>query len=447
MNPSMDTKYQGLRSAALARLAWTEALDRPSLQAYQLASLGEQVRYCFERSPFYRAWRDLGLPDRFVGFADLARFPFTTKDDLRRHYPFGFLAVPPHELIRYGESTGTTGDPTSSFITYEDWIQGNVWVERALQERFSPDDLVFVAIPYELTFASYDIDRALEQLGVTVVAVGTLNQICPFERLIAMMRTLHPTALVCTPTRALRLFDMLVERGHDPLEVGLRRLLYVGETCSRAKLKKIADLWRIELVTAYGSTETNSLALPCGKGEAHLAEDRYLFEVIDPDSGEVLGAEETGELVLSSLRTRAMPLLRYRTGDLVAIEEGTCACGSSRRTLRHQGRVGERIETGGVSLPKIHLEEVLLSSPGTGLYYVAGEREGVLKVHVEIAEIAGADPAEVCREAGRRLREAFGIPASVQPVSRAVVTGAMDRMLKPGSLDLDDLEAVLEGPA
>ena len=434
------TTHEGLREAAIAEMKLVESLDRGSLKAWQLARLNEQLAHAYANCAFYRKQkRELGLPDRLRDVAELAALPFTTKEDLRDEYPFGFLAVPPHELSRYGESTGTSGRPTSSFITFEDWIQGNIWVETAFQHYFTSGDTAFIAIPYELTFASYDIDRALEQLGVTIVATGTLNQICPFDRLLQMMAELHPTCLVCTPTRALRLFHMLEDRGYDPREVGLRKLLYVGETCSPSKLRKIAEAWDIELITAYGSTETNSLALQCRAGQSHLSEGRYYFEILDPDSLQPAPPGEPGEIVLTGLRSKAMPLVRYRTGDLGIADEAPCSCGSPRRTLQHLGRVSESVELEGLTIRKLALEEAILSAPGTGVYYAAGERDGRLEICVEALPGAGNS---VCREVQDTLFSSFGVRATVRPVPRRVLSAAMDRMLKPGSLSLDDIDQV-----
>jgi phenylacetate-CoA ligase len=429
----VNTRYQALRASALEHVDKVESLNREALACWQLELLNRQLPYCYQHSPFYRAMRAvMGLPSSLRSLDTLAQFPFIGKDELRANYPFGFLAVPPDELIRYGESTGTTGAPTASFITYEDWIRGNVWVERAFHHFFGADDVVFVAIPYELAFASYDIDRALEQVGVTVVAVGALNQVCPFDRMAQMLWTVRPTGLVCTPTRALRLFDLLREQGRDPLEVGLRTLLYVGETCSPAKLAKIAELWQVQLVSAYGSTETNSLALPCPLNKAHLTEDRYYFEVVDPRTGTRLPLGTPGELVLTCLQSRAMPLIRYRTGDFVAIEGEACACGSPRQLLRHLGRVSER-----VVVDKLSLEQVILSTPHTGLYYAAGVVDGALVIRVEL--VNSPSPEESCREVERRVKDAFDIGCSVFPVDKRIVMRAMDRMLKPGGIQLGDL--------
>jgi|HubBroStandDraft_3_1064219.scaffolds.fasta_scaffold00917_1 phenylacetate-CoA ligase len=435
---------EGARRAALDRLDRFVAMDREEILAWQRGQLGRALVHAASNSPFYR--RRLG------GAGDLERtdgerlagLPFTTKEDLRAAYPFDLLAVPREELCRYGESTGTTGPPTSSFFTLEDWMAGNVWVERALRPHFGPGDLVFVSIPYELTFASYDLDRALERLGATVVPVGALNDVCPFERTARMLQTLHPAGLVCTPTRALRYFDLIRGQGGDPAEVGLRTLLYVGETCAPARLEKIARLWGIRLLSAYGATETNSLALPCPLGRLHLAEDRYWFELIDPASGEAMADGARGELVLTGLVGRAMPLVRYRTGDLVRIAAEPCPCGERRRVVEHHGRVEDCYRVGERTVFRLDLEEVVLATPGSGLYWVAAARDGALRVWLEAA---GDDPAASCRAAARRIEETFGVPAVVRPVERDAIAPVLDQILKPGMLRAEQVASLFERDA
>ncbi|MFI6443635.1 phenylacetate--CoA ligase family protein [Kitasatospora sp. NPDC050543] len=433
-------RYAEIRAAALADLAAFERLSRAEVPGFQFELLGRQLAHAFANSPYYREnWAKEYGDLRPASAEELRELPFTTKRDLRAAYPFGLLAVGREELIRYGESTGTTGSPTSSMITYEDWIRGNVAVEQSVGHLFGPGDLVFIAIPYELAFASYDLDRALEQGGAAVVPVGTLSLVCPFERMVEMMWTVRPTGLVCTPSRALRLYDMLKETGRDPAEIGLKTFLYVGETCSQAKLEKIANLWGVRLSNAYGSTETNSLALVCAHGGLHLTEDRHLFEVIDPATTEPVPDGTAGELVITALSGRATPLLRYRSGDFVTIGTESCSCGSPRRTVRHHGRVSEQLTVGGRRINKLALEQTVLATPGAGLYWAAGVSGPGLEIRVEAD---GADPAVLCAAVTARVEAEFGVPASVAPIDRAQVRRAMDRMLKPGSLTIEDLEAV-----
>ncbi|MFF8905387.1 phenylacetate--CoA ligase family protein [Streptomyces olivaceoviridis] len=431
-------RYDEIRRAACADQEAFDKLTPDRAAELQLGRLRESVAHALTASPHYRRNWAAHSGTRFDTLDDIRKLPFTTKGDLRDAYPFGLVAADRREIIRYGESTGTTGRPTSAVITYEDWIRGNVAVERSVSHVFGPGDLVFIAIPYELAFASYDLDRALEQAGAGVVAVGTLSRVCPFERMVEMMWTVKPTGLVCTPSRALRLYDLLKDSGRDPLEVGLRTFMYVGETCSPAKLSKIADLWGVRLSNAYGSTETNSLGLTCAEGSLHLTEDRHLFEVIDPETTEPVADGHPGELVLTSLVSRAMPLLRYRTGDFGTVRSAPCACGSPRRTLDHHGRVSEQLVADGRRINKLALEDIVLSTPGSGLYWAAGVTGAGLEIRVEAD---GGDPARLCSDVAERVAAAIGITPVVEPIDRTLVRRAMDRMLKPGSLTLEDLAA------
>ncbi|MEV5988556.1 AMP-binding protein [Streptomyces sp. NPDC052051] len=433
-------RYCAVREQALAELHAFEALGSARVRAWQLDRLSEQVAYARRESPFYRRqFAEAALPDGSDGEKLLAALPFTTKKDLREGYPLDLIAAPLTSLARYGESTGSTGSPTSSAITYRDWVRGNVSTEQSVGHHYGPGDTVFVAIPYELSFAAYDVDRALETVGATVVGVGILSAVCPIERTARMIAALRPAGIVCSPTRALRLFDLLTEMGHDPAALGVRTVLYVGETCSPAKLAKIARMWQAELVPAYGTTETNSLALSCGHGRAHLTEDRHLFEVLDPLTAAPLADGTTGELVVTTLVAEAMPLLRYRTGDLVSIAPEPCPCGSVRRTVRHHGRASDRLLVDGRPIDRLDLEEAVLSVPGTGLYYAAGMRDERLHVRVECA---GRAARQVCTDIADGVEARFGAAATVTEVDRATVGRAMDRMLKPGNLTLEDLEAV-----
>lgn len=434
-----DANYQTDRTNAVQRLLDVEMMDRGQLDALQLELLKDSYDRAVRNSPHYASLHRTGtLPDRIERMSGLASLPFTTKDQLRAAYPFGLLAVPRENLIRYGESTGTTGEPTSSYITHEDWIQGNVWVEHAFRNFFRSGEMVFVAIPYELAFASYDIDRALEAVGATVVSVGILNQVCPFDRMVDMIHELRPSCVVCTPTRALRIYDKFIEKGYDVRQSGLNKLFVVGETCSAAKLHRICQLWNIDtIVNAYGSTETNSLALPCRFGRLHLTEDRHLFEVVDPETNAPVASGDRGELIITSLVAKAMPLLRYRSGDLVELDEIQCSCGSTRRVVHHHGRVADRFVIGTTVIQRLDLEQVVLSNPNVGIYYVADVQDDRLHIFVTPED----DERNTCLAISEQVRKIWAVPVEVKPIDRVVLSRAMDRMLKPGSLSMSDIVA------
>ena len=424
---------------AYRRWAEFEKLRAMQVPQYQLQELNAQLLYTLSRSPFYRE-RSALYPKRLADLAELANLPFTMKEDLRRGYPRELIAADESLIIRYGESTGTTGSPISSAITYRDWIRCNVAVQASVGHIFGVNDKVFVSIPYELAFASYDLDRALEAVGTTVVSTGALSSVCPIERVARMMVDVRPTGLICTPTRALRVFDTVKQAGHDPQGIGLRALLYVGETCSEAKLAKIRDLWGARLTTAYGATETNSLGLPCALGQLHLTEDRYIFEVIDVDSEQAVPDGAPGELVVTSIGVEALPLIRYRTGDEVIVSSIPCGCGSPRRTVRHYGRISERYSISGRHLNKLAVEQQILSTPGTGMYYAAGVEQNELVVRVQVE--GGFPVEETLRNVEEGIAQTFSVPSQVGSASKELIMAAMDRMLKPGSLGLEHLKAM-----
>jgi len=414
--------------------------SREELEKRILETLNIQLEYAGKNSPFYIERSKQGkMPRKIKALAELSEIQFTTKKDLRNAYPFGFIAVPRSRIIRYGESTGTTGSPTSSFMTRDEWERDNLWTTLSYMNFFSEEDMVFIAIPYELAFASVAFEKAFWNIGATVVAVGTLNMVCPWERTLKMMRVLHPSVLICTPTRALRLHDKLTEAGHDPGEVKLKTLFYAGETCSSAKLNKIAKLWNINILTAYGTTETNALSLPCQYGNQHLVEDRYYFEVIDPESGRPIEGKSRGELVITSLVAEAMPLIRYRTGDIVCIEEEPCPCGVPFRRLQHYGRYNEKITIGNNNILKIDLEEAILSVEGTGCYYAAAAEDDVLQI---LVELVGADKRRISEAVYDKVLKRFGVKPSVHEANREAFCKAMDNMLKPGSLSLKQIKEI-----
>ena len=348
----------------------------PLSSADKLARLNASIALAATASPFYRTWPVLPA---LSSLDELATLGFTCKEHLRAQYPYGLLAVAPERLARYAESTGTTGGVNAGFVTSRDWKTNNFCVALAWAELLSSQDTLAVAVPYELSYVGADIDRVAELLGASVIAVGTNNKLCSWTRLLYLLRSYQVTALVCAPIRALRLATMAHEHGIDLVrDLAVRRIVCVGEALSNARKAHIEGLWGANVYNHYGMTEAMAVALPCALGYLHLAEQRVIFEIIDPQSGTVLPLGATGELVLTTLAQEAMPLIRYRSGDLVRSFAASCACGNAHTRIEHLGRIQDVIGSPTQRFHISELDEILLAEEGIEpIYSVQGDAEHV----------------------------------------------------------------------
>lgn len=341
----------------------------------------------------------------------------------------------PAEILRYGESTGTSGRRTAGYATRDDWLGNHLDVCTAWSGCVTAADTIAVAVPYELTFAGADIDRVAELLGAAVISVGVGNRICPWTRLVGLIQSYGVTALVCAPTRAVRLAEVAAEAGVAPEATTVRSVFCVGEPCSDAKRARIARMWDATVFPHYGMTETLAVAVPCAAGNLHMCERRFYPEVVDPVSGRVCADGHRGELVLTTLASRALPLVRYRTGDLVRLEAGpaSCRCGSTDRLLEHLGRVSDSFPTRTGIGAGADLEEILFAVPGV-LPYLAHRWDGhSLRVTCALAAGAEREAAPGIRRAQERIADLVGGSAIVTVVNRSDWLRAVDDESKPGT--------------
>ena len=362
------------RTAIARRVAAVTALERPALDAWVAESLREAVRHASANSPFYAklipdALAEAVATDSAGAFEAL---PFTTRAMLSDAYPLGLLAVPFSEVIRVDESSGTSnGQSVAAYFTLEDWLTNNLTVASMLGSTVS-NEVVAIAVPYELAGVGQDLDRAFELLGCAVVPLGAASPRSTPDRMVRALRNSGATTLVCSGTRALNLGEIARRRGIDPRdELAVNKILMAGEGASPAKVQRLNDLWGATAYSMFGMTETNTLALFCPGRQLHLVETRTFFEVIDPESGTRLPDGHTGELAVTTLASQAMPLVRYRTGDLCEIEAEPCPCGSPLRRLRHRGRMGDRIPIGAGWASQLEIEDVVLAAMTQPPYYFA----------------------------------------------------------------------------
>ncbi|MFJ5707514.1 phenylacetate--CoA ligase PaaK [Streptomyces sp. NPDC093105] len=400
-----------------------ERLGREELAALQLERLRSTLRHAYAHVEFHRrAFDAAGVrPDDCRSLADLARFPFTTKADLRDHYPFGMFAVDRSRIRRVHASSGTTGLPTVVGYTESDL---EVWadvVARSLRAAGArPGDRVHVAYGYGLFTGGLGAHYGAERLGCTVIpASGGMT-----ARQVRLIQDFEPDIIMVTPSYMLTLLDEFERQGVDPRSTSLRVGVFGAEPWTEAMRAEIEERFAIDAVDIYGLSEVMGpgVAQECveTKDGLHVWEDHFYPEVVDPITGEVLPDGEQGELVFTSLTKEAMPVVRYRTRDLTRLLPGT-ARPAFRRMEKVTGRSDDMIILRGVNLFPTQIEEVVLRTPAVAPHFqLRLTREGrldALTVRAEArADATPADRAEAARAIERAVKDGIGVSVAVEVV-------------------------------
>jgi phenylacetate-CoA ligase len=406
-----------------------EIASRDEIAYLQLERLRASLRSAYEHVSYYRtAFDEAGIqPGDLQHLDDLRKFPFTTKDDLRRHYPFGMLAVPREQVARIHASSGTTGKPTVVGYTRRDvetWTEVCVRSIRASGGR--PGDLVHVVYGYGLFTGGLGAHYGAERLGCTVVPMsGGMT-----ERQVQLIEDFRPDIIMVTPSYLLAIGDEFPRQGLDPRACSLRIGILGAEPWTEAMRREIEERFDIDAIDIYGLSEVigPGVANECveTKDGLHIWEDHFYPEVIDPATGEVLPDGERGELVLTTLTKEAMPVIRYRTRDLTRLLPGTAR--SMRRMEKVTGRSDDMLIVRGVNLFPTQIEELILADARLAPHYVLElRRERRLDELTVVAE-AKEDAAALVVRTGtaddleRRIKSSIGLSATV-------------RVLEPGKLE------------
>jgi phenylacetate-CoA ligase len=340
-----------------------ETLDREQLRALQAARLHAVARYAYERIALYRERFDAaGVdPAAIRSLDDLRRLPFTYKSDLRDHYPFGLFAVPREEIARIHGSSGTSGKPILVGYTRADLeLFAEVNARALAMAGAEPGMMLHNAHGYGLFTGGLGVHSGGERLGLSVVPVsGGMT-----ERQVLLIADLRPDVLACTPSYALRLAQEFAERGVGPGAISLRHAVCGGEPWTQAMRDEIERGLGVRACNLYGLSEVIGPGVACECAEeragAHVSEDHFLPEVVDPESGEQLPEGEVGVLVFTALTKQALPLLRYWTGDLASLSSEACRCGRTFvRMSAIRGRTDDMLIIRGVNVFPTQVEEVL----------------------------------------------------------------------------------------
>ncbi|MEU2238480.1 phenylacetate--CoA ligase PaaK [Streptomyces sp. NPDC018338] len=422
-----------------------ERLGREELALLQLERMRATLRHAYENVPFYRRSFDAaGLsPDDCRTLADLARFPFTAKSDLRDHYPFGMFAVDQSRIRRVHASSGTTGRPTVVGYTDRDLDTWADVVARSLRAAGArPGHKVHVAYGYGLFTGGLGAHYGAERLGCTVIpASGGMT-----ARQVQLIQDFRPEIIMVTPSYMLTLLDEFERQGVDPRSTSLKVGVFGAEPWTEAMRKEIEERFAIDAVDIYGLSEVigPGVAQECveTKDGLHIWEDHFYPEIVDPFTGEVLPDGEEGELVFTSLTKEAMPVIRYRTRDLTRLLPGTARV--FRRMEKVTGRSDDMIILRGVNLFPTQIEEIVLRTPAVAPHFqLRLTREGrldALTVRAEARADATTDErAEAARRIAAAVKDGVGVSVGVEVVDPETLERSVGKIKR--IVDLREREA------
>ena len=370
-----------------------ECMSREDLEQVQLERLQSTLYRVGTHVPFYRQkFNELKINyDSFTSLDDVRRLPFTMKQDLRDNYPYGLFAVPLRDVVRLHSSSGTTGKATVVGYTRNDIKNWSNLVARILRSAgLTAEDVIQIAFGYGLFTGGFGLHYGAERLGASVIPISAGNT----RRQIQIMQDFKTTALVCTPSYALKIADRMMELGINPNGLSLRFGLFGAEPWSEAMRHEINDRLGILSTDNYGLSEIMGpgIAGECQECNGlHINEDHFLVEILNPETLEPVDPGEVGELVITTLTKEAFPLIRYRTRDLTCLLPGPCPCGrTSARMSRIVGRTDDMLIIKGVNVFPSQIESVLFSVKGTEPHYrIIVDRENnedQMTVMVEVGE-------------------------------------------------------------
>ncbi len=370
-----------------------ETFSRDAICALQTERLRKTVAHCMGSAFYRKRFADAGLsPEDIMTLDDLKKVPFTTKQDLRDTYPFGMASIPLSECTRLHSSSGTTGNPTVILHSRRDLEEWANAVARCLwMVGCRPEDVFQNTSGYGMFTGGLGFQYGAERLGMLTVPAAAGNTL----RQIKFFTDFKTTVVHAIPSYAARLYEVMCERGIDPRKDTSLRILAIGaEPHSEDTRKRIEDMLGVKAYNSFGMSEMcgPGVAFECPRQEGmHIWEDYYIVEIIDPVTLEPVPDGEVGELVLTTLKREAMPLLRYRTRDLTRIIPGECPCGRHHRRIdRIKGRSDDMIILRGVNIFPIQVEQVLMQFKELASdYLITLENEGGndgMTVEVEFTE-------------------------------------------------------------
>jgi len=416
-----------------------EKMPRDKLNELKLQRLKKIVSYAYENVAFYRKkFKDAGIePGSIKKLEDIEKLPFTTKDELRNNMPFGMLALPLENCIELHASSGTTGTPITVCYTKHDLeVWSNVMARCLAMAGLTKKDIFQIPIPYGTFTGAFGFHYGGQLVGAMVVPSGKTDS----QRQIQLMKYYGTTFIAGIASYAVHLGQVAMKMGIEPSSLNVRNGIFGAETFTKEMKKRLAKMWDMDVHDIYGLTEM------CGPGVSsdcdahdglHLWEDHFLPEIIDPKTGDVIGKEEEGELVLTTLTKEGMPIIRYRTRDITFLYDGECECG--RTHVRHapiKGRSDDMIIVKGTNLFPGQIEDVIMKDARVSenwLMIIERNDMDEITVQVEAKEkVSNEEAKKIAMDLQQKLRIATTLRMNVevlQPDSLPRQEGKVKRVI------------------
>ncbi|MBR1433542.1 MAG: phenylacetate--CoA ligase [Bacteroidales bacterium] len=412
-------------------------MSREEIRSLQSASLRRVVRHCMNSEFYRKKFSELGItPYDIKSVDDLRKLPFTSKEDLRENYPFGLSCVPLKDCVRLHSSSGTTGNPTVVLHTQKDLDDWAEAVARCLWMVGSrPEDVFQNSAGYGMFTAGLGFQYGAEKVGMLTVPAAAGNT----TRQIKFIKDFGTTVLHAIPSYASRIYEVMKAEGVDPVRDTKLRVLCIGaEPHSEQQRKRIEEDLGVKAYNSYGISEMMGpgVAFECQcQNGLHIWEDYFIVEIINPDTLEPVPEGELGELVITTLKREAMPLLRYRTRDLTRIIPGECPCGRHHlRLSRLQGRSDDMIILKGVNIFPIQVEKILLGFEELGTDFLITlenkESNDTMTVEVELKGLFTDDYRKLQalqKEITRRLKDEILVTPEVRIVPKGTLAASDEK--------------------
>jgi len=410
-----------------------ETMPRDEIAQLQLERLQATLNRVYRSVAYYHGLFDSidFVPEDLTSLEDLTNLPFTTRQHVREHYPYGMFAIPLREVVRLHTSAGTSGRQVVVGYTANDINTWSELVARILTAGgVSADDVVQIAFDYGLFTSGFGLHFGAEKIGASVIPTSAAR----ISRQVDILRDYRSTVLISPPSTALAIAEHIQENHVDPASLHLRVGLFTGEPWSEEMRKTLEGRLMLRASDNYGISEVigPGIAGECEcKCGLHFQEDHFVAEIVDPDTGEVKAPGELGELVITTLTKEAFPLIRYRTGDLTSLETGPCSCGRTlARIAKVLLRTDDMVSVRGVHFYPAQIEELLEQVEGAHpRYQLVIRKEGgrdVMEVLVEVSEQIFFDEMRKQREMVDDIR---------QGILEELDLSAKVRLVEPRSLE------------